>query len=167
LPDREARVTVDSVIMEPRPCRHCGYDLKGLRVGGKCPECGEPIRARKKSFGPREGTMSDAPPAYVKRVGLGFTLMSVGIILSLVGVPLGCFVPYGLLGAILLGSLFWIAGAWIITGPRPAEFREVHNPIMDNPRWRTGVRVAGRDVARLPPAHRCRRRDRQPRSHAP
>lgn len=133
---------VDSVIMEARPCRKCGYDLKGLRVGGKCPECGEPIRARKKSFGPREGTMSDAPPAYVKRVGLGFTLMSVGIILSLLGVPIGCFVPYGLLGAILLGSLFWIAGGWIITGPRPAEFREVHNPIMDNPRWRTGVRVA-------------------------
>lgn len=25
-------------------CAHCGYDLRGLRADGDCPECGEPIR---------------------------------------------------------------------------------------------------------------------------
>jgi hypothetical protein len=29
--------------LELGPCRRCGYDLRGLRPGGKCPECGEAI----------------------------------------------------------------------------------------------------------------------------
>jgi len=130
------------VIMQSRPCTKCKYELKGLRIGGKCPECGEPIRARRKSFGPREGTMTDAPPAYVKRVGLGFTIMSTGILAAIFGVPLSCFVQNALLGAVLLGSLAWVAGTWIISMPRPPEFAEHENPIMDNARWRLGVRVA-------------------------
>jgi hypothetical protein len=128
--------------MQSRPCTKCKYDLKGLRIGGNCPECGELIRAKRKSFGPREGTMTDAPPAYVKQVGLGFTVMSLGIVAVIAGVPLSCFVPYALLGAVLLGSLAWAAGTWIISMPRPTEFAEHENPIMDSPRWRLGVRVA-------------------------
>lgn len=130
------------VITESRPCPGCEYDLKGLRIGGHCPECGQLIRAKRKSYGPREGTMTDAPPAYVKRVGLGFTLMSVGIALTLLGVPLSCFVRHALLVTTLLGSLAWIAGVVIVSMPRPPEFAEQQNPILDTPKWRTGVRTA-------------------------
>ena len=33
----------DEVISEDLACPKCGYDLKTLRVGGKCPECGRTI----------------------------------------------------------------------------------------------------------------------------
>jgi predicted Zn-ribbon and HTH transcriptional regulator len=32
-----------SVIVTERPCRACGYSLRGLKWGGRCPECGEEI----------------------------------------------------------------------------------------------------------------------------
>lgn len=128
--------------MESRLCRGCEYDLKGLRIGGKCPECGEPIRPKHKSYGPREGTMTDAPPAYVRRMGFGFILMSIGIAMTLLGVPLLWFSPYALLISTLLGSAFWIAGVVVVSRPRPPEFAEQDNPIMDSPKWRLGVRLA-------------------------
>ncbi|MFM9995613.1 MAG: hypothetical protein ACKVU4_07405 [Phycisphaerales bacterium] len=28
----------------PRPCFFCGYDLRGVRDDGTCPECGRPAR---------------------------------------------------------------------------------------------------------------------------
>ena len=31
------------VIEDDRPCRHCEYNLRGLKAVGKCPECGTPI----------------------------------------------------------------------------------------------------------------------------
>jgi uncharacterized repeat protein (TIGR04138 family) len=30
-------------INEDEPCPWCGYNLRGLREGGRCPECGKPI----------------------------------------------------------------------------------------------------------------------------
>lgn len=32
-----------NVISTERPCRACGYSLRGLKWGGKCPECGDEI----------------------------------------------------------------------------------------------------------------------------
>lgn len=129
-------------IMKTRPCRKCGYDLIGLEVGGKCPECGEPIRAVRKSRGPREGTMTDAPPAYVKGVLVGFALMSAGVMGGMAGVVLSLF---GWLGAVVLvlASAAWFAGVWVISRPRPPEFAELENPILDAPRSRLAVRLAG------------------------
>ncbi len=33
------------LIQEDRPCRHCEYNLRGLKEVGNCPECGTPIDA--------------------------------------------------------------------------------------------------------------------------
>ncbi len=33
-----------ATIRRPLPCVTCGYQLRGLAVGGVCPECGDPIR---------------------------------------------------------------------------------------------------------------------------
>jgi predicted Zn-ribbon and HTH transcriptional regulator len=142
LPDREARVPVDSVIMEARPCRKCGYDLKGLRVGGKCPECGEPIRARRKSFGPREGTLSDAPPAYIRALRSGFWIMTAAVLGSLLGSIVSLFAP--IIGGALsvLAALSWVGGVWIISNPRPDPFPMLENPILDSARYRLIVRAA-------------------------
>jgi len=39
LPERLAHATVVVTVK----CRRCGYDVRGQRVDGRCPECGEPV----------------------------------------------------------------------------------------------------------------------------
>lgn len=41
------------------PCRGCGYDLRGLRPGGACPECGERIPSGTATLGGTEGRRVD------------------------------------------------------------------------------------------------------------
>lgn len=131
----------DALITTSRPCRSCGYDLKGLRIGGRCPECGEVIKSIRIP-GPREGNMSDASPNYVRRVGLGFSAMSFGIVSALLGMVLGCFFSYLMPVAVFLGALAWVVGVYVVSMPRPREFAERDNPILDRAPMRLGVRVA-------------------------
>lgn len=35
-----------SLITTDQPCQRCGYNLRGLKIPGVCPECGAPIRGR-------------------------------------------------------------------------------------------------------------------------
>lgn len=53
-------------VEESRPCRRCGYDLKGLRVPGVCPECGTLIR-RARRF---ESAYTDVPLEGLRMVGV-------------------------------------------------------------------------------------------------
>jgi len=39
------RVDANGFIDQDRPCCRCGYDLRGLRPEGRCPECGTVIAA--------------------------------------------------------------------------------------------------------------------------
>ena len=34
-------------VEDDRQCDQCGYNLRGLRFGGRCPECGTTIRYRR------------------------------------------------------------------------------------------------------------------------
>tara|TARA_R110000782_G_scaffold13976_2_gene40901 strand:- start:3384 stop:4637 length:1254 start_codon:yes stop_codon:yes gene_type:complete len=132
---------MQNVITETRLCRKCEYDLKGLSVGGTCPECGEPIRAARK-FNARDGQMTDAPPRFVRAVILGFALMSAGILATVGGLAMALF---GLsIGPLLLlaGAGAWPAGVWILSRPRPERFAEQENPVLDSEKFRLGVRVA-------------------------
>lgn len=133
---------MQQTVMESRACRKCGYDLIGLAVGGLCPECGEPIRARRAARGPREGSMTDAPPAYVNRMIAGFAVTSVGVLGGLAGLVFALFNPWLAGGTLVLGSWAWAWGIWMVSGPRPKDFAELGNPILDNPRTRTAVRAA-------------------------
>ena len=52
IPNREsaalaqgANLDVGEQIRESTRCANCSYDLKFMPVGGKCPECGAPIRS--------------------------------------------------------------------------------------------------------------------------
>jgi predicted Zn-ribbon and HTH transcriptional regulator len=128
--------------MESRPCRKCGYDLKGLRVGNLCPECGQTIRLAPKPVNARAGTMTDADPRYVRLILAGFATMSAGILLSIFGFVISLFYPIFGAAALLLGAAAWAAGVWIISQPRPADFAELENPILDATRSRLTVRVA-------------------------
>ena len=41
---RQAAATAPRIV-DDRECMDCGYNLRGLPIGGKCPECGMPIAA--------------------------------------------------------------------------------------------------------------------------
>ncbi len=40
-PPLPPRASTDYALLMERPCSECGYDLSGLGVRGKCPECGQ------------------------------------------------------------------------------------------------------------------------------
>jgi hypothetical protein len=117
-------VPVDSVIMEAPALPQVRLRPQGpprrrqvprVRRAHPCPP--------KKSFGPREGTLSDAPPAYIRaRRPPASGLMSAAASSALCScsiVSLGCFVPYR--GCSARSSLARAeldrAASWIISGP--------------------------------------------------
>ena len=73
-----AKSIQSSTIESDLLCRHCGYNLRGLALGGACPECG---RATLESL-PHFLKASD--PAYLRTIGRGAVLMIVGMVLSAV-----------------------------------------------------------------------------------
>lgn len=60
------------MVAEDRPCRECGYNLRGLFIGGNCPECGRII-----AFGRRElqGNLIDAPKSWLIGLAAGLAMM--------------------------------------------------------------------------------------------
>ncbi len=118
-----------------RECDHCGYNLKGLPMGSKCPECGTPMRRKSTRT---SGTMTDeAPTRFVRVLRFGFLLASFGIVLSVItifmGTP-GAFVNF-------LAMLLWIAGIYFITQPRPGKGTIRPDKVLDNNRMRQAVRL--------------------------
>lgn len=91
-------------IREPTPCAKCGYDLRGLFVGSKCPECGTVIGQRKKYI---DDHMGDAPPVYLNTLASALVVFGVSGML----VPLGAFM--GLVG-VRAGEYFAIASIAVL-----------------------------------------------------
>jgi hypothetical protein len=142
--------TAPSYISTDRECDHCGYNLRGLPEGGKCPECGAPIRSIKRKS---SGTMSEeAPTRFIRRLQIGFSLASVAI-LGLVVVPIFLGVFSGMMGIssgiiywatslLNFGAPFiWVLGIWIITAERPNRKQIVPDKVLDDDRFRMVVRV--------------------------
>ncbi len=123
--------TIEAYITEDRECDHCGYNLKGLAAGGKCPECGTSIRTITTRS---SGTMSgEAPTRFVRKLRYGFMLASVGIITGIV---------LSGSGLMFFSSFFWVAGIWITTSMRPNRKEIVADKVLDNDRFRMTVRYS-------------------------
>jgi hypothetical protein len=101
------------------PCRKCSYNLRGLAVAGKCPECGTPI-----GVSIHGNLLRYSDPTWVEKLARGVNLILWGIVASIVG---------GIAGAVLgetvdrwvgeavafLGQLVGLFGAWLLTEPDP------------------------------------------------
>lgn len=111
------------VITTDRPCPGCNYNLKGLRKGGKCPECGRPIGG--KASGRFADNITHASPRYLRTLRAGLLLMCAAI-------PVFC-VP-------LLSPALWAAGVWVAMTRRPTDEHTTPDAILDTPRLRTANR---------------------------
>lgn len=105
-----------------RPCLHCGYNLRGTDVDGRCPECGHPGRESLASE-----RIEDANPRWVMRIRQGLTVLALGVAfpvfgyLSLIGVawtavdfldaPIDKWFPATRLGIELVGGVLTAVGA--------------------------------------------------------
>ncbi len=98
-------------ISTDRECDHCGYNLKGLPMGGKCPECGTPVRRKSART---SGTMSDeAPTRFVKKLRTGD----------------------------IFAAFMWIAGIYFITLERPGRGSIRPDRVLDDNRLRLAIRL--------------------------
>ncbi|MBX3406075.1 MAG: hypothetical protein KF869_04845 [Phycisphaeraceae bacterium] len=118
--EKQLRVVAPEVIVTDRPCANCGYSLRGLQVGGVCPECGHAISRRAR--GPRYSQqLVNAPLPWLDTLAAGATMMFLAALGFFVLVVIMLFVrPPALLVITGLVSLGWLGGVWICTGPRPA-----------------------------------------------
>jgi hypothetical protein len=108
-------------IDEDIPCQRCQYNLRGLKTGERCPECGTVIsligRARFVS------SLTDAPIGYLQRLMLGCYMMG-GAAMLMATVPgfawiMGLRPAWSATQMILpLPVMLWAVGVWIVTAPR-------------------------------------------------
>lgn len=133
-------VGVSREIVSDRPCRRCGYNLKGLRHGQVCPECGTPIRSP--TSGRFVNNMVDAPLEYLRALRLGLGMLSLSIVLG-VSAGIATFFTNGpvipLVG--LLCAPLWAGGTWLVTTGRPIEDDVPSDPILDHAKLRLAIRV--------------------------
>ncbi len=115
------------LILSDRTCPVCEYNLKGLSVGMRCPECGQPIRLLR---GTLQENFADAPISYLKNLRFGSGLAFAGfvgsVVLALAYRGAGGWMLAS--GALAMGVVWWL-GVWIISEPRrwsDAQIRSSH-----------------------------------------
>jgi len=134
--DRSITGEIGRSVEFDRPCLSCGYNLLGLKIADRCPECGTPISG-KAAYRPTQ-SIFQMPTAYLTRLRLSGTLMLVATI-PFVASALGFIVCARLsyargipnvLG--LASSLVWVAAVWTLLMPRPSQATLPANP---NTEW--------------------------------
>lgn len=132
----------NQVITDDRTCPECEYPLRGLRTGGRCPECGRYIKPKGKR-GRFEDNMARAPMRYLRRLRLGLLLMSAAILTVVVPVVFVFSTPtlaLGMLTAALFGSpVLWAAGVAVVAQKRRTTEHTTPDAILDGDRLRHAV----------------------------
>lgn len=115
----------DATLIHDTPCRRCGYNLRGLREDGNCPECGTPVG---------RSVMGDllrfADPGWLAQISSGLSMLLWLILFSILGT---CVT--GATGRTGAGSLFGtvvtlglatatIIAMWKVTQPDPSGIGE-------------------------------------------
>ncbi|KAA0214439.1 MAG: hypothetical protein DYG94_11180 [Leptolyngbya sp. PLA3] len=127
-------------IQSDRPCRRCGYNLRGLCNGQVCPECGTSIRSP--TSGRFVNNMVDAPLDYLKRLRLGLGMLSLSVVLGVTAGIATFFASEPLLPLVgLVCAPLWAGGTWLLTEGRPMEGNCPPDPILDHRMLRLAIRA--------------------------
>ena len=132
---KNGNLTIES----DRPCRICGYNLRGLPVDGICPECGTSIRPAKGADDP----LSVWPRHVIIRFVPGCWMCVISLIAA-IGMyftdSFAHWMPGVVPGVLCLMSIVWLAGVWMATPsmeqPAAAERGFTRRSILRNAsRW--------------------------------
>jgi predicted RNA-binding Zn-ribbon protein involved in translation (DUF1610 family) len=105
-------------LAQDTPCASCGYNLRGIALESRCPECGTSVgRSIRSDF------MRYCHPAWVERLaaGMSWIIMSVllgivfGLVANLVERRAGNDTLTSVLG--LVSPAIGLVGAWMVTTP--------------------------------------------------
>ena len=112
-----------SYVNEDRRCIGCGYNLKGLKSSGKCPECGRPIVKRRRGVRGND-SLVHAPTGWLLKFKAGAMLLMSAAAIAVVlpfAVPVlrRAAFEYAIFGAMMLATLGWWVGTWLTTRARP------------------------------------------------
>ena len=101
-------------VINERQCVGCGYNLRGLPVGGRCPECGMPIASESRFDEP----LAHSPVEVIKAFRLGCWFATVVMFSAAVTIVARSFraVPAEAIAAILgVLAMLWLAATWMVT----------------------------------------------------
>ena len=113
----------ESLVPEGTPCIRCGYELTGLRIDGRCPECGEAIERSR-----RGDRLEYANEEWLRTITRGVVLMRIGaaavvltpLLIAVLAMALESIFSGGLgpTADVLVGILFsglWLASLLTVT----------------------------------------------------
>ena len=105
-------------------CRRCGYNLRGLKPDGLCPECGTPI-----GLSISGDLLRFADPAWLEKLALGIRYilwgLAVAVLFGILGGVVGAFLNPALGQALgFVGGLLALYGTWLLTAPDPSGIGE-------------------------------------------
>ncbi len=110
-------------VMDDRACVNCGYNLKGLRGDGVCPECGRAIRVKKKDIPRYTDALVNAPKMWLAGLAFGSTLLFASVLCVMTLFVVSLALPAGAKFAAaimqLAAAAIWYIGVLISTQPRP------------------------------------------------
>jgi hypothetical protein len=114
-------VAADGTLTADLGCRRCNYNLRGLRVGGRCPECATPVWASM-----RGDDLIYADPSWVARLATGARLLAIGWLTAPLSLIVATF-SYDL-SFVLAGSSVPLMGGglWLLTQPDPSGGGELY-----------------------------------------
>lgn len=129
-PDQLQRSRPDYV-SEDRLCVRCGYNLKGLKTSGNCPECGRPISKVRRGYRASDNLVQ-APLTWLLAFRLATVLLMLGLAAAVVVQFAGPFVarrwPDAVPLAAISAALAWCIGIMLATRPRPVTSATTVDP---------------------------------------
>lgn len=116
-----SQTEASGVIESDLPCRSCGYNLRGLFDGGRCPECDTPIDRSM-----RGDLLRYSDPRWVRTIARGLRIINIAVVLGLISI-IGLAILARSLGltwlipttVLTVGAVMTI-GVWLATEREPA-----------------------------------------------
>jgi hypothetical protein len=118
-----------AAIEQDTPCRKCGYNLRGLSVEGRCPECGTSV-----GFSLQGDLLRYCDPNWMDALRRGVKCIIAAVVLGIFGVVAGIALGVGAGnagigfavegGAVVVAMIVAAVGWWMLTQPDPRGLGE-------------------------------------------